>query len=348
MKKQFNKTYDEIISLENLLAAWREFIPGKRAKRDVQEFSLRLADHLVQLHSELANFTYEHGGYHAFNISDPKPRNIHKAAVRDRILHHAIYRQLYPFFDRTFIADSFSCRLNRGVHKALNRLREFGRKAGSNNTKTVWVLKLDIKRFFASIDHANLLKILVAYIPDKNILWLLEQIVLSFPRKRESMLWIPDQVGNDIGRGLPLGNLTSQLFCNVYLNELDQFVKHGLKAKYYIRYADDFVLLSENREWLADQISKISGFLERRLCLSLHPDKIILKPLASGVDFLGWVHFPHHRVLRAATKRRAFRKICDHPINETLQSYLGLLSHGNSFKLRQEILNWQGLWLGEE
>lgn len=296
----------------------------------MQEFGLRLADNILQLQGELANFSYVHGDYKAFNISDPKPRNIHKASVRDRVLHHAIYRKLYPFFDKTFIGDSYSCRLDKGVHKALNRFRKLAFKAGKNNTQTAWVLKCDIKKFFASIDHAKLLEILTTYIPDKNILWLLERIIYSFDYKVA-------------GRGLPLGNLTSQLFCNVYMNEFDQFVKHKLKAKFYIRYADDFVFLSGNKEELISLVPKVSKFLGENLKLSLHPDKVFIKTLASGVDFLGWTHFPHHRVLRKTTGRRMFKRIYGHPTNETFQSYLGLMSHGNTYGLKQKLLNWYGL-----
>lgn len=330
MKIELKIGYEEIISLGNLFAAWQEFLSGKRSKRDVQQFSLNLIDNIIQLYSELANFTYEHGGYYAFNISDPKPRSIHKATVRDRVLHNAIYRQLYPFFEKTFISHSFSCRLGKGIHKSLNEFRKFSRKASKNQTRTVWVLKLDIKRFFASIDHQLLLKILADYISDQKILWLLERVINSF-------FTLP-------GKGLPLGNLTSQLFCNIYLNRLDQFIKHELKAKYYIRYADDFIILSENKPLLLSQIDKIAEFLGENLQLSLHPDKVIVKALASGVDFLGWVHFPHNRVLRKRTRNRMLKRIQEHATNETLQSYLGLLSHGNTFKLNREILNWYGLW----
>mgnify|MGYP001579988483 CR=1 FL=1 len=128
------------------------------------------------------------------------------------------------------------------------------------------------------------------------------------------------------------------------MNQFDQFMKHKLKAKYYIRYADDFVLLSDDRKWLIGQIGTISEFLQGRLRLSLHPDKVYIKSLASGVDFLGWVHFPHHRVLRNSTKRRALKRIKEHATNETLQSYLGLSGHGNAYKFRQQMLNWYSLW----
>ena len=334
MKSQLKISYEEIISFENLLSAWQEFLPGKKNKQDVQEFGLRLANNILQLHEELANFTYFHGPYKAFNISDPKPRNIHKASVRDRVLHHAIYRQLYPFFDRTFIADSFSCRNGKGTHKAIERFSGFGLIAGQNNTRTVWVLKCDIKKFFASIDHKTLLEILGQYIPDKHIMWLLSRVIDSFNYQQD-------------GKGLPLGNLTSQLFCNVYMNEFDQLAKHRFKVKYYIRYADDFVFLSGSREELMALTPKVSEFLEQELKLSLHPDKVFIKTLASGVDFLGWVHFPRHRVLKKTTGRRMFKRIYGHPTNETLQSYLGLISHGNSYGLKQQVLNWHGLIEGQ-
>src|ERR1035437_5603360 len=167
--------YNTIISVENLLEAWKEFLKGKRKKKDVQEFQYRLLDNILDLHTDLKNKTYTHGGYYAFNISDPKPRNIHKASVRDRLLHHAIYRELYPFFDRTFIADSFSCRFGKGMHKAVDRFRTFARKASNNHTKTVWVLKCDIRKFFASIDQNVLTEILKGYIADADIRSLLDR-----------------------------------------------------------------------------------------------------------------------------------------------------------------------------
>ena len=327
MRVQLVHTFEYIISADNLLEGWTEFIRGKRGKRDVQEFQMRLLDNVLSLHSDLASGVYHHGRYHAFNIFDPKPRHIHKASVRDRLLHHAIYRVLYPFFDRTFIADSFSCRIGKGTHKALNRFLAFGRIAGKNNTLTCWILKCDIKKFFASIDHDVLLGILSGYIPNGHIMRLLGEVIRSH------------HTGGGAGKGLPLGNLTSQLFANVYLNELDQFVKHRLKARYYIRYTDDFLALSRNKNTLERFLPRIGTFLQERLNLNLHPDKIFIKTLVSGVDFLGWVHFPDHRVLRTATKRRMFKRIEDTTKPETISSYLGILLHGNAYKIREEALN---------
>jgi len=299
---------------------------GKRKRKDVAEFALNFMDNILALHQNLVQKTYWHGGYQAFKITDPKPRQIHKAGVRDRLLHHAIYRILYPHFDRKFIYDSYSCRIGKGTHKAMNRFRAFAWKISKNNTRMVWVLKCDIRKFFASIDHKILQDVLAKYIGDKDVLWLFEQIIESFNSKGK------------IGIGLPLGNLTSQLLINIYMNVFDHFVKRNLKANHYVRYADDFVILSEDKSYLESILLKIRKFLGVRLKLALHPDKVFIKTLASGIDFLGWVHFPDHRVLRNATKWRMYRRLFDHPTNETYQSYSGLLRHGNSWKVRR-VLN---------
>ncbi|MBI2279001.1 MAG: group II intron reverse transcriptase domain-containing protein [Candidatus Brennerbacteria bacterium] len=312
--------FEDITSVENLLEAWRGFLRGKRGKPDVQEFGLRLMDNIFALHRDLVSGRYRHGPYRAFNITDPKPRNIHKATVRDRLLHHAAYRVLYPYFDRRFIADSFSCRVGKGTHRAINRFRSFAYKVSSNNTRTCWVLKCDVRKFFASINHTILIEILERGIKDENVMWFLKRIIESFSSGAE-------------GKGLPLGNLTSQLLVNVYMNEFDQFVKHKLKVKHYLRYADDFTVLSQGRARLAHILPELTTFLKERLKLDLHPDKVSICTLASGVDFLGWVHFPDHRVLRTATKRRMLRRMVESPTEETLQSYRGLLKHGNARKL---------------
>ncbi len=331
---QFSHNYEDIISVENLLVAWREFLKGKRKSIDVQEFQYRLFDNVFALHADLRNKRYIHGAYHAFNISDPKPRNIHKATVRDRVLHRALYRALYPFFERVFIADSYSCRKWKGTHRAMSRFRAFAYKTSRNHTRTCFVLKCDIRKFFANIDHEILFSILAGYIPDTGILGLLKNVVRSFRSLSNSREL---ESGEHTGIGLPLGNLTSQLLVNVYMNEFDQFVKHRLKARYYIRYADDFVFLSADKNRLQEIVRYIVLFLREKLKLELHPDKVSIKTLASGIDFLGWMHFPDHRVLRTATKRRMFRRLGESPKEEAAVSYRGLLSHGNAQKLRRRV-----------
>jgi len=320
--------YNDIISLNNLLNSWQEFLRGKRRRSDVAVFSIKFVDNIRQLNVDLEKRTYQHGGYQAFMISDPKPRLIHKASVRDRLLHHAIYRVLYPYYDRKFIFDSFSRRLNKGTHCSLNRFGEYGRIVSHNNTRTVWVLKCDIRKFFASIDHDILLKILARRIKDQDIIWLLEKIIRSF------------QTEGKTGVGLPLGNLTSQLLVNVYMNEFDNYLKRQLRVKYYLRYADDFIILHQDRFYLEKILHDIKDFLYKELKLLLNQNKVFVKTLASGVDFLGWVHFPTHRVLRTTTKRRMFRNIkTNSGNNETIQSYLGLLKHGNTYKLTNTVKN---------
>lgn len=349
MKIQLTHNFEKIISVENLLLAWQEFERGKRNRKDVQGFSLRLMDNIFSLHCDLLHHTYQHGPYQAFKINDPKPRDIHKAAVRDRLLHHAIYRILYPFFDKTFIADSYSCRVEKGTHRAVNRFRAFAHKVSQNNTRTCWILKFDIKKFFANIDHEILINILSEYIPDENIVWLLENVISSFENKDGAESFLDPRFRWDDKKGLPLGNLTSQLFVNVYMSEFDHFAKHKLKAKYYIRYCDDFVIFSEDKVWLENIIFPIRTFLKEKLRLELHPDKIYLKTLASGMDFLGMINFSDYRILRTKTKKRMLRNIegkrfllredliSEEKFSQTLQSYLGMLKHCRGYGILGKI-----------
>jgi RNA-directed DNA polymerase len=319
-------SFDTIISVENLLSAWWVFKRGKTKKIDVQEFERNLMANLLTLHNELKHTTYRHSGYEHFVVSDPKQRDIHKASVRDRLVHHAIHRVLCPYFDAKFIQDSYSCRVGKGTHRALRQFETFARKVSENYTKQCWVLKCDIRKFFASIDHCILRVILEKQIADRDTLWLLSDVIQSFN-------------SGEMGKGLPLGNLTSQLLVNIYMNEFDQYVKHDLKQKYYIRYADDFVFLARDREELETLRQKCAVFLPECLGLTLHPQKVFIKTLASGVDFLGWVHFPYHRVLRAVSRRRMFRRVyASNGRPAVIASYLGLLQQGNGYKLTQDIL----------
>ncbi|MDP2909675.1 MAG: reverse transcriptase/maturase family protein [bacterium] len=275
-------------------------------------------NNIFDLHHDLINHTYRHGGYQQFKINDPKPRIIHKASVRDRLLHHVVYRKLYPFFDKKFISESYSCRNNKGTHKALSQFKKYARIVSKNNTKQCRVLKCDIEKFFAIVDQQTPIKILKEYIPDKDVIDLLKEIIYSFKPN-----------------GLPLGNLTSQLFANICMNEFDQFAKHKLKAKYYIRYSDDFVILSGNKNCLENIIPEIKYFLEYNLKLTLHPDKISIRTICSGQDFLGWVNFEDNMVLRRTTKRKIFKRVS----SKNLQSYLSVLSHGNELKTRKQVID---------
>ncbi len=311
--------------MENILFVWRRFLRGKRNRKDVLIFESRLSDNLAEIYKSLVEKTYQHGPYSAFNVSDPKPRNIHKASVRDRVMHHLIHKELYPYFDIRFIYDSFSCRKNKGTHRAIDRFRSFARKVSKNHTKTCFVLKCDIRKFFASIDHEILKKILERHIADTDILVVLGNIIDSFSARQ------------GLAVGLPLGNLTSQLLVNIYMHEFDMYVKQELRVKYYIRYADDFVVLSDDRSYVQSLLKKFHIFLREELNLDLHEDKVYIKTYGSGVDFLGWIHFPYHRQLRTTTKRKVLKKIKNYPKRGSVNSYCGLLRHGNTYELQKTI-----------
>ena len=335
--KTFSHLYKEVTSLDNLFQAWEEFKKGKRKKIEVGNLERHLEDNIFELHKDLENKTYRHSEYTGFYIRDPKVRHIHKAVVKDRIVHHALFKVLTSLFEPTFIADSFSCRKGYGTHKGFKKLIKYSRKVSRNYTQDCWALKCDIKRFFDSVDHDILLGLIEHRIKDPDIIWLLEEIIRSFEIER--------------GEGIPIGNLTSQLFSNIYLNELDQFIKKELKVKHYVRYADDFILLDKNKDALLGAVEDIKIFLDRQLKLSLHPKKISLRKLFWGIDFVGYIALPHHQVLRTKTKKRIFRKlkegvedfkigkIQEETLSQSIQSYLGILKHANTYKLEKEIKN---------
>jgi RNA-directed DNA polymerase len=334
--------FERITSKENLFTAWEEFRKGKQGRKDVQEFERSLEQNLFRLHRELAAGTYRHQPYSAFTICDPKQRRIHKATVQDRILHHAVFSVLNPIFEPTFIAHSFSCRMGKGTHKAVNALDQMLRSVSRNETRPCFVLKCDVHQFFASVDHDILLEILGRQIKDEKTIALLRAIIESFTAKD------PVMFGQT---GIPIGNLTSQLFANIYLNEFDQFIKHTLKIRHYIRYTDDFVIVGAGREALEALLIPIRSFLKEHLHLNLHPHKVTIRKYRQGIDFLGYVLLPHHRVLRTKARRRIMRKLCERitarkvgliqqeSVEQSLQSYLGVLSHANCYRLSQDLQN---------
>lgn len=320
--------------------AWKKFREGKRKKYDVQLFERNLEDNLFNLHLQLKNKTYHHGFYSSFYINDPKLRNIQKVKVIDRILHHAIYRILYLIFDKSFIFDSYSCRIGKRTHRAVGRLESFVRIVSKNYTSPCFALKCDVKKFFASVDHEILKEIIAKKIKNSDVLWLLEEIISSFSldspmaqiERREST-FCPRQSSLFSYKGIPIGNLTSQLFANVYLGELDKFVKHELKVKYYVRYCDDFVILSRILADLENLIPKIRDFLDSKLKLQLHEDKVTIRKLRQGIDFLGYAILPNCKVLRTKTRKRMIRKVS----SKNISSYLGLLKHCKGYELEGKI-----------
>lgn len=339
--KVHHSIFVDLVSPEHLFGAWEEFRKGKRSRPDVQEFEWRLEENILSLHRDLASGEYRHGPYSAFTICDPKQRPIHKAAVRDRIVHHAIFAMLSPVFDPAFIAHSFSCRTGKGTHRAVDALERMLWQVSRNQTQPCFVLKCDVHQFFASVDHALLLSILGSKIKDQRVMELLAEVVDSFGQ----------------GKGIPIGNLTSQLFANVYLDVFDQFIKHELKVARYIRYTDDFVVAAGDKSILWGLLPPIREFLKTTLHLNLHPRKVEIRSYHQGIDFLGYVLRPHHRVLRTRTKRRMLRKLRQkaescagdaaamQSANQSLQSYLGVLSHANAYGLAQELRNRCWLWM---
>lgn len=331
-----HSVFEQVISLENLLIAWKRFRKGKQKKADVQTFEFNFEDNLFKLRKELECRTYRPDPYTSFYISDPKLRHIHKASVRDRLLFQAVFQILYPIFDKQFIFDVYSSRNQKGTHRGVGRLQSLARKVSRNYTRPIYALKCDIRKFFDSVDHRILAEIIRRTVLDSETLWLIDKIVGSFETAP--------------GRGVPLGNVTSQLFANIYLNELDQFVKHKLKAKCYVRYCDDFVILSERRELLISLIPQISSFLSEHLKLELNPAKVIIRKLSYGIDFLGYVILPHYVVLRTKTKRRILRRVTkmqkhlhcgeieEKFLHQSLASYAGLLTHCHGFKIKSRLL----------
>lgn len=283
---------------------------------------------MFDLYFALKNKSFKHGGYFEFFVNDPKRRHIHKAEVNDKIVHHLLYKYLYSIFDKTFIYDSYSCRLNKGTHRAVRRLGKYARIVSKNYTQHCWALKLDVKQFFASIDHEILLKLIAKRVQDKDNLSLINEILTSFCTSEDREACIP------------LGNLTSQIFANIYLNELDQFIKHHLKIKYYLRYADDFIILNIEKQQLKPNLISIGNFLQDHLKLQLHPKKAVLRKLTRGIDFCGYVVLPHYILPRIKTKRRIMKKILKETIpDQAVQSYLGYFSHASSFRVSNEIKN---------
>lgn len=343
--------FGRISSSESLFIAWEEFRKGKQSRKDVMEFEMRLEQNLFQLQRELQSGAYKHGSYHAFTICDPKQRLIHKATVRDRIVHHAVFAALKPIFEPTFIAHSFSCRKNKGTHRGIDALEGMLRRASRNDTRPCYALKCDIHHFFATVDHIILLGILEKRIKDEKLIALLGEIINSFASA--------DAISAE-KKGIPIGNLTSQIFANIYMNEFDQFMKHSLKVKYYIRYTDDFVIVSHNERYLHSLLPLMRYFLEITLHLSLHPHKVSIRKFRQGIDFLGYIVLPHHRQMRLKTKRRMLRKLEDR-VNamvagllseeraaQSLQSYLGVLSHADCYRLSQDLRNQYWFWLNKK
>lgn len=343
--------YDKICDYEELYQSHIEARKGKRYRDDILVFTDRLEENLIELQNELIWQSYEVGAYRPFYVREPKLRLVMALQYRDRVVQWAIYKQLYPFYDKTFIEDSYACRRGKGTHKAADLLqywlRQVSRKPGD-----WYYLKLDISKYFYRVDHLVLLDILRRRIKDQRLMELLSRIINSedtrfglpagfSPEECTEDMWLADV-------GMPIGNLTSQLFANIYLNELDQLCKHELRLHYYIRYMDDVIILSDDKRELAEIKDIIENFLHDNLHLDLNK-KTAIRPVWTGIDFVGFRIWATHKKLKKQTARRMIRnvkRLCEAVQNgktskeELLRvaaSYNGILGHCNSYGLRNKL-----------
>lgn len=324
--KTWKNLFKHLTSFQNLLAAFERAAYGKRGKAGVGLFEYHLEDNLVRLQEELCSKTYRPGGYRAFPIFDPKPRLISAAPFRDRIVHHALCNVIEPLFDQTFIYDSYANRKDKGTHAAIRRAHSFMRNS-------LFVLKCDIKKYFASIDHLILKREIRRTIADEEILQLID-IIIDCSNEQEYVndLFPGDDLITPLERrkGLPLGNLTSQFFANLFLTRLDHFIKEKLRIRFYLRYVDDFLLASNDVAFLKSAQHQIAHFL-LQFRLNLHPRKCHIFRCSKGVPFLGQVIFPEYRLLRSENVRRFCRRLAEIEKNaarepDALMSFAGSIA----------------------
>jgi retron-type reverse transcriptase len=335
--KTYKKLFNKICSFENLHLAYLKARKAKRYRPYVLEFSRNLEENLLSLQRDLINLTYKPGPYREFIVCDSKKRQIKAPEFRDRIVHHALLNVIEPIFDKGFISDSYACRKNKGVHRAVKRLEYFLRSLDIKSQ--FFCLKCDISKYFESINHKILFKLLQKKIADQKVLILLKKIIDSTPGEK----------------GIPIGNLTSQLFANIYLNEQDQFIKHRLGCRYYIRYMDDFLILDSNKNKLHYYKDQISIFLRKQLMLEFHPTKANIFPIDGGIEFLGYIVFKTHRLLRKSTVKRFCRRMRRYKkraklglmnqekIRQAMDSWFSYACHANFWRLRWWIEQGLGL-----
>jgi len=347
--KTYKNLYQEIYSMGNLTLAWRKARKGKTKKKDIKEFEENIIGNLLDLHFELKNQTYKPMPLETFVLRDPKTRKISKADFRDRVVHHAIINILEPIFDKTFIYDSCANRKGKGNLFAIKRFDKFKRKV-SRNGKVVgqfndnqvegYYLKADIKHYFQEVNHEILIKSIQRKIRDKKVIWLIKSILDNGGILRETDTTY-------LQKSMPLGNLTSQFFANIYLNELDYFVKHKLKAKYYIRYVDDFVILHKSNCQLIQWKKQINEFLNDKLKLKLHSDKSKIVSLSRGIDFVGFRDFYYFKLLRKRNIRSMQNKIIKYSwglisfnkLTDSFQGWQAYADWSDSSKLKSKLSN---------
>jgi RNA-directed DNA polymerase len=337
MAKTFPHLFESIVDFGNLHAAYLKARRGKRYSADALRFGANLEEELLALRAGLQQGVYRTGGYNVFTVHEPKERQIAALPFRDRVVHHALCRVIEPIWEARFMRDSYACRVGKGTHAGADRLTQFLRRAARRWAAEVYVLKMDVRSYFPSINHAILLSLLRRHIACDQTLALITEIIESWP------------VGGGES-GLPIGNLTSQLFANVYLHELDVFVKQQLRVEMYVRYMDDAVIVGQDKRSLQATRARIAEFLEDQLMLRLN-SKTQVFAAASGVSFLGYRIWATHRLLREGSikrmrrKLRAFRRQLLHgelvfkEMDASVQSWLGHARHANTYRLRGRLLS---------
>lgn len=344
--KRHGNLWPQITDFANLMEAARKAQRGKRFQENVLAFNYDLESNLLRLQEELVAQTYQPGAYNTFEIVEPKKRMISAAPYCDRVVHHALCNVIAPIFEQTFTPDSYANRVGYGTHRAL---RTFVKYARTHR----YALQCDIRKYFPSIDHEILKAIIRRKIKCPQTLWLIETIIDASNEQEPVHHFFP---GDDLftpferRRGLPIGNLTSQFFANVYLNGFDQFVKERLLARYYLRYVDDFALFGDDRFWLAEARKAIEEYLAS-LRLKIHPIKSQLFETRHGANFVGFRLLPDRIRVRAENLQRARRRLRKmqedyrrsliglDQVTQSLRSWIAHLEHGDTWQLRQRVFS---------
>lgn len=298
------------ISLANVWHSYRAFRQGKKPSRAIIEFEYELLDNIVKLTSELQKGTYKHGPYAHMIVNDNKRRDIAVASVRDRIVHRLLYDYLVSIWDKTFIYDAWSCRQNKGLHAAIERAQLFMRKYPDS-----WLWRADITKLFDSIDKVKMKQLLRRRVSDSKALWLLEETLDSYCSFEED-------------RGIPIGNLTSQILANIYLNELDRFIKHELKPYAYLRYGDDWLCFADTKKEMEKIQTQAGAFLSSELKLSLHQKINQVTPVKNGTSYLGVDIWCNGRRIDSEAKNKMKNKLNV----KNVSSYKSLISKHESPK----------------
>jgi retron-type reverse transcriptase len=338
---------EKLYDWENLLAAWRNASRGKRGRGATARYEILLADNLLGLQARLQEQTYQPGPYANFYVHEPKKRLISAAPFYDRVAHHALCNITQPYFEQKFIADSYANRIGKGTHRALNRATQFARRYK-------YVLQCDVVQFFPSLDHAILSQTLSKMLPDQSVNWMIERVLASGQgvlADEYDMVYFPGDTlfAANRPRGLPIGNLTSQLWANCYLNPFDHFVKRELSCPAYLRYVDDFLLFGDDKKQLWRWREAILKRLER-FRLTIHEENALVRPVTDGIPFLGFIIFPEYRRLKPR-KGYAFRRKLWHllktgqaeKIQPSVRGWINHARYGDTFGLRRAILGEFGI-----